>query len=203
MNTEDATPTLASVNMYNSLYMKACKGESMLEYEDSRGTMHEASFPPGFDERLITAGMMGMPLGHFADGDKAMMVPNRNSAAKATMEVSKFRPYLGLGYNTALSPDGKWKLSVDAGVMFWGGKPKVYVDNVYRLNSIEEDDDYFYYDMTWQRKDDYTFEDVQPQRIDLTRDVSDIRGKVGDMVKTVKKFKCLPMVGITISHTLF
>ena len=39
--------------------------------------------------------------------------------------------------------------------------------------------------------------------VDLTRDVADIRGKVGDMVKTVKKFSCLPMVGITISHTLF
>ena len=218
MNTEEATPTLAAVNMYNSLYMKACKGESMLEYEDSRGTMHEASFPPDFDGRLITAGMMGMPLGHFADGDKAMMVPNRNSAAKATMEVSKFRPYLGLGYNTALSPDGKWKLSVDAGVIFWGGKPKVYVDNVYRLKSIESDADYWYYDTTWMQIEwvdenifvpvfdengEVIYEDVQPQRIDLTRDVSDIRGKVGDMVKTVKKFKCLPMVGITISHTLF
>ena len=218
VNAEDATPTLAAVNMYNSMYMKACKGLPMLQYEDSRGNMHDADLPQDMIDRLLSAGMMGMPLGHFADGDKAMMVPNENSVAKATMEVSKFRPYIGLGYNTALSPDGKWKLSVDAGVMFWGGKPKVYVDNVYKLKSIVCDADYWYYDTTWMQiewVDENTFfpvfdengeviyEDVQPQRIDLTRDVSDIRGKVGDMVKTVKKFTCLPMVGITVSHSLF
>ena len=176
--------------------MKACKGESMLVYEDSRGNMHDADLPQDMIDRLLSAGMMGMPLGHFADGDKAMMVPDRNSVAKATMEVSKFRTYVGLGYNTALSPDGKWKLSVDAGVMFWGGKPKVYVDNVYKLDAAA-DYDMGYFDDNWE------WVDAEPQRIDLTRDVSDIRGKVGDMVKTVKKFKCLPMVGITISHTLF
>ena len=203
MNTEDATPTLAAVNMYNNMYQKACKGLPMLQYEDSRGNMHDADLPADITDRLLEAGMMGMPLGHFSDGEKAMMVPNENSVAKATMEVSKFRPYVGLGYNTTLSADGKWKLKVDAGVMFWGGKPHVYVDNVYKLKSVEYDATYYYYDMTWQRMDDYSFEDVEPQRIDLTRDVSDIRGKVGDMVKTVKKFSCLPMVGITISHSLF
>ena len=57
--------------------------------------------------------------------------------------------------------------------------------------------------MTWQRLDDYTFEDVTPQRIDLTRDVSDIRGKVGNMVRTTKKFTCYPMLSITFSRTLF
>ncbi|MCR4921380.1 MAG: hypothetical protein K5945_06685 [Bacteroidaceae bacterium] len=204
LNAEDAAPTLAAVNIYNSLYNKACKGESMLQYEDSHGVMHDASLPPGFDDRLISYGMMGMPLGHFADGEKAMMVPNANYSAKAEMCVNKFRPYIGLGYNTSLSPDGKWKLSVDGGVMFWGGKPHVYVDNVYKLKSVEEDDTYYYYDTTWLRKDDYTtFEDVTPQRIDLTRDVSDVRGKVGDMVKMAKKFTCYPMLSITFSRTIF
>ena len=203
VNAESGTPTLTAVGMYNSMYQKACKGEDIFQYETSSGNIVSANLPQSILDRFVETGMMGMPLGRFADGDKAMMVPNENYAAKAEMCVNKFRPYVGLGYNTSLSKDGKWNMKVDAGVLFWGGKPHVYVDNVYKLKSVEYDADYYYYDMTWQRLDDYTFEDVTPQRIDLTRDVSGVRGKVGDMVKTVKKFTCYPMLSITFSHSIF
>ena len=212
INDENAISTLSAVNMYNSMYKKACKGEYMyaVEYED--GSMHYGDIP--LAQEFIKAGMMGMPLGYFPDGDRAVMVPNRNCLAKAEMEVSKFRPYVGLGYNTSLSKNGKWKMAVDAGVMFLGGSPHVYVDNVYKVKSIEEDDKYYYYNTTWMPKDENGFplfdadgnviyEDVTPQRLDLTRDVTGIPGKVGDMVGTIKKFKCWPVLSITFSHKLF
>ncbi|MBQ2459537.1 MAG: hypothetical protein II505_02560, partial [Bacteroidaceae bacterium] len=45
--------------------------------------------------------------------------------------------------------------------------------------------------------------DDKAMRIDLTRDVSNIRGKVGDMVKTVRRFTCYPVLSLTVSHTIF
>ena len=199
INDEDGTPTLAAVNAYNTFYLKACQGESMFKYEDSWGNIHTVDFPPNFSEKLIESRMMGMPLGYFSDGDRAMMVPEWNFTAKAEMKVRKVRPYVGLGYNTAISRDGMWKLSADAGVLFWGGHPHVYVNNVYKLNADS------YFDMgEWKANaETWEWEDDTPQRIDITRDVSDVQGKVGDMVDIVKKFKVYPSFGITISRTIF
>ena len=197
--TEDA-PTLMAVGMFNNLYLRAYKGEPLMEYVDGNGVVY--SFDLGGAGNLATAftesGMLGMPLGKFPDGDDAMMVPDKNCMARATMKVNKFRPYLGLGYTTSFSKDKKFKLAVDAGVLLWGGAPHVYVDNVYKTNYAENGYDMVRFDVT--TKD---FVDIEPQRIDLTRDVTDIHGKVGRMVRVVKHFKCYPVVGVTISRTLF
>lgn len=212
VNDESAISMLAAVNMYNNIYAKACLGEYLYNVEFEDGTIHHGDIP--LASEFVRTGMMGMPLGRFADGDRAMMVPSENCMAKAEMEVSKFRPYVGIGYNTNLSKDGRWKMALDAGVLFWGGKPKVYVDNVYKVKSIEEDDQYYYYNTKWLPKDengDFCFDgdgnlisiDAPTQRIDLIRDVTGIPGKVGDMVDTVKKFKCWPVLSFTVSYKLF
>lgn len=197
--TEDA-PTLMAVSMFNNMYLRAYKGEPLMEYVDGKGTVF--SFDPGvageLAEALTESGMLGMPLGKFPDGDDAMMVPDQNCMARATMKVDKFRPYFGLGYTTAFGKDRKWKLAVDAGVMLWGGAPRVYVDNVYKTNFAKNG-----YDLAYLNMETGDVEQVTPQCIDLIRDVSDIKGKVGDMVRVVKHFKCYPILGITISYTLF
>lgn len=197
--TEDA-PTLMAVGLFNSLYTKAYMGEPLFQYEDSHGNMHYFDLGGAGElaERLAESGMVGMPLGKFPDGDHAMMVPDENSMARATMKVNKFRPYLGLGYTTSFSKDNKWKLAVDAGVLMWGGAPHVYVDNVYKTNYVQNG-----YDMVRFDTDTREFVKVQPQRIDLTRDVSGVQGKVGSMVRVAKRFKCYPVVGVTISRSLF
>ena len=173
----------------------------MLRYEDSNGRYHNFDIE-GLGDRLIEARMMGAPMGTFADGSKAVMVPDKNNQAKAEMTISKFRPYLGLGYNTRLSKDGKWKLDVDAGVMFLGGSPHVYVDNVYRVKTTD-DFDMISWDMDQFNETGDGWVEQTPQRVDLTRDVTNIPGKVGDMVDTVKKFKCWPVLGVTFSYRLF
>ena len=78
-----------------------------------------------------------------------------------------------------------------------GGSPSVYVDNVYRVDSSEP------YDMIYWDNNNFSWAEQTPMRIDLTRDVTNIPGKVGDMVSTIKKFKCWPVVSITFSHRLF
>ena len=193
--------TLVGINMYNSMYIKACKGEPLFRYEDSNGKYHTLDIE-GLGDRLVEARMMGAPMGTFADGSKAVMVPNSYNQAEAEMTISKIRPYVGLGYNTALSKNRKWKFDVDAGVMFLGGSPHVYVDNVYRVNTTD-DYDMISWDMDKFNKTGDGWVQQTPQRIDLTRDVTDIPGKVGDMVSTVKKFKCWPVLSITFSYRLF
>ena len=193
--------TLVGINMYNSMYIKACKGEPLFRYEDSNGKYHTLDIE-GLGDRLVEARMMGAPMGTFADGSKAVMVPNSYNQAEAEMTISKIRPYVGLGYNTALSKNRKWKFDVDAGVMFLGGSPHVYVDNVYRVNTTD-DYDMISWDMDKFNKTGDGWVQQTPQRIDLTRDVTDIPGKVGDMVSTVKKLKCWPVLSITFSYRLF
>ena len=202
--TEDA-PTLIAASMFNHIYMKSYMGESLVRYEDGNGKILTADLPAEFRDQFAQMGMVGMPLGKFDDGDQAIMLPDENSMAKATMEVNNFRPYLGIGYNTAISKDERFKLSVDLGVMFWGGAPHVYVGNVYKTNFAKNGYDLVYWDDEALDEEGMpgAFVYTEPQTIDLTRDVSNIGGKVGDMVKIVKKFKCYPMLGVTLSYSIF
>jgi hypothetical protein len=77
-----------------------------------------------------------------------MMIPGEDATVHAEMEVSKVRPYVGLGYNTHLSRNKRWKLNVDAGVLILCGTPRVYVDNVYKIDAsklvLDVDNDYSY-----------------------------------------------------------
>lgn len=50
--------------------------------------------------------------------------PADNGDVKATIEVSSFRPYLGIGFGRAV-PRGRLGCQFDLGVQFWG-TPKVY-----------------------------------------------------------------------------
>ena len=214
INSADGTATLVAVNTYNTLYNRACMGESMFSYEDNQHIIHNADFPSSFAEKIVEMRMMGMPLGHFYDGDRAMMVPDANYQARATMHVNKFRPYLGAGFKTNLSKDGAFRMTVDAGVMFWGGHPSIYVNNVYKTADVYDPDSGVYDMVTWDEKKfqeqletgdiniDECWIKEQPQRIDLTRDVYNIKGKVGDMVKTAKVFRCYPMLSVTFNWRL-
>ena len=196
LNDPSGNTTLSGVRMYNSMYIKDCKGEPMIQYERSDGTISRFDLQI-MDGRLEEMGMMGAHMGYFPDGSKAVMVPNGDNQAKAEMTICKIRPYVGFGYTTALSRDHRFNMAIDAGVMFMGGSPHVYVDNVYH---VSKDDDY---DMIYWDDEAGKWQDKPAERIDLTRDVTDIPGKVGDMVSTIKKFKCWPVLSITFTHRLF
>lgn len=65
-----------------------------------------------------------------------MMMPDKDGTVSAKAFVNSFRPYLGFGYGGALSADGKWQASFDAGVQFWGGAPKVTTHDGTVLNDL-------------------------------------------------------------------
>ena len=62
----------------------------------------------------------------YHEGDSYRMVPDDDSMAKAWAYANRLKPYVGFGYDGALSKkDDRWQIGFDAGVMFWGGAPNV------------------------------------------------------------------------------
>ena len=155
------------------------------------------------DKHYLEKGMLGIPLGTFHDGKKAMLVPDEYGSVRAQMRVNRFRPYLGCGYSTALSKDHSWHFSVEAGVMFWGGKPKVYVDNVYKIDVDAIDINDYNYDIVHPNEDVSDFVVDEPlDHVDLVGDLEGINGKVGDMVRLVSRFKCYPNLSISLAYRI-
>ncbi len=59
-------------------------------------------------------------------GDPYRMVPDDDSMAKAWAYANRLKPYVGFGYEgRLLKGDDRWQIGFDAGVMFWGGAPKI------------------------------------------------------------------------------
>lgn len=197
VNAPEEGSTITGLCMYNNMYEHAIMGEP---YEFMGHVVD--FFTPEIVEKFAQYGMMGVPLGHFDNGDMAIMVPNADGSVDATLEVNRFSPYVGLGYNTALSKDGKWNLNVDAGVLFWGGSPTIKINNVYRIDPNDE------FDMGTFRYEEYKPGKYQPvrkptQTVDLNSEMHDIPGKVGDWASTVSKFKVWPILGVTLSYRVF
>lgn len=199
-NAEKETTTLEGILAYNELYKEVCKQEFPVDeiYINIAGTNTELL---GI---MKSSGVAGFPLGYFENGDKAMMVPAPNATVRAEMEISKFRPYIGFGYNTHLSHNKKWNLNVDAGVVFLCGKPKIYVDNVYKINVASIDTQNYVYDIVRPNDEmtDFVVDDPL-SHIDLARDLHDIPGKVGNMTRTISKLKVYPNVSVTFSYRLY
>lgn len=90
-------------------------------------------------EKVHDYGRMGIHIGDYRNdvldeagniihkqGDPYMVEPNEDSMVKAWVKVNRLKPYLGFGYGGRLSKkDDSWRISFDAGALFWGGTPKV------------------------------------------------------------------------------
>ena len=224
-NLEKETSILEGVLAYNEMYLEVCSERfpaAQLKVD-------------GVDilQKMKEAGVAGFPLGYFDEENryKAMMVPGEDATVHAEMEVSKIRPYLGVGYNTHLSRNKKWNLNVDAGVLFLCGTPSVYVDNVYCIDVKRETVLKDSYDSEWNNYDvvhpnmsyiNYINDGNEPdpnqtfwlydkddpskfrQHVDLVHDLYNMpNGKVRDMVNTISKFKVYPNVSVTFSYRLF
>ena len=71
--------------------------------------------------------MIGLDLGDF------FLTPDENGNVDATLKVSKFRPYVGLGFGRPVPMKHRFTCNFDLGVQFWG-TPEVYL----RDNKLEK-----------------------------------------------------------------
>lgn len=77
-------------------------------------------------------GQIGLALGDY------ILAPDKNGNVDATLEVSSFRPYLGIGFGHAV-PKKRVGVQFDLGVQFWGS-PKVYLDGDNGREQLQEED---------------------------------------------------------------
>lgn len=197
VNSTESMNSLIALSIYNNLYDKSNihingdeNGNHPPQYilqvpdpDDPDGKMTPVSLDPQIEQRILAFGRMGFHLGDYArdiydsngnllhaKGDPYIMEGDDNNMVKVTAKSNSFKPYLGIGYRGRLVKNrDDWKISVDAGVMFWGGKPDLYLHD----------------------------------GINLTEDITNIKGQVGDYVDLFKKFTVFPNLSVRFTKTLF
>ena len=131
-STEDMT-TLIAAAMYNNIYDNVYDSRHNDDLEP-HGVLKGVGLTSDITNKLLDAGRMGMHVGDFkskTDGKgnpvRYMMEPDEDNMVKAEMVTDSFKPYLGAGFNGQVSKnDERLRFSIDCGIMFWGGTPKVY-----------------------------------------------------------------------------
>ena len=80
-------------------------------------------------DKLIEMGEVSIPLGERTDENGETHVVNATINDKDVIEVNatvnRFKPYIGAGYEIPITKDKRTTIGVDAGILIWGGKPKV------------------------------------------------------------------------------
>lgn len=185
----DAT-ALVSVSFYNSLYDKVYASylsDGDVPYMTISGTSLYANYD--LVQKLENYGKMGVHVGEYKDGTPFRVVPGDNNTVSAKVEVNSFRPYLGFGYGGRLAKgNDDYYVSFDCGVMFWGGTPKIITYNYEETGEYDPDT----YLPIYERKE-----------VDLAKDVTNIRGKVGRYVDILKAFKAYPVLSVRFTRRLF
>lgn len=116
VNTIEDAPTLIAVNMYNQMYDKAANDMPVLDWGDY------CIYMP----KLVEYGRMGAYVGKKNDGTVYKLEPNEENMVKVDMKVNNIKPYIGFGYgNSMMDNNKKYNVSMECGVLFWGGVPNV------------------------------------------------------------------------------
>ncbi|MDE6637481.1 MAG: hypothetical protein K2K32_04500 [Muribaculaceae bacterium] len=139
INKMEEMPSLLALNVYDRLYRKATS-EDFVDDIIAEPIFGDFYIDPlvamELQEKLLGLGRLGVHVGDYKDGTPYMMMPDKDGTVSAKAKVNRFRPYVGFGYGGALSADGKWQASFDAGVQFWGGVPKVTTHDGTVLNDL-------------------------------------------------------------------
>lgn len=140
INKMQEMPSLLALNMYDRMY-KGITAEDFVENVSDNPIFGSVTLDPYVAEELqakmLELGQLGVHVGDYKDGTPYMMLPDKDGTVSAKAKVNSFRPYLGFGYGGALSKDGKWQASFDAGIQFWGGVPKVTTHDGTVLNDLD------------------------------------------------------------------
>ena len=129
MNTSIGSNTVAAIKSYNTLRQKAINHEDIdLSIFGLYPSMSDIEI---LYQKLIDMGEVTIPLGERTDanGNKTVVnaTINDKDVIEITAKVNSFKPYIGAGYEIPITKDKRTKIGIDAGILIWGGKPKVEV----------------------------------------------------------------------------
>ena len=116
-------------------------------------------------------------------GETIRLTPDDNDLVRIDAKVNKFKPYLGIGYTMPVTKDGRTQISLDAGLLIWGGAPSV-VALVETGGSDKAGNRLF-------------------QSIDLAHNAKDVRGKLGTLVDKAKGYTVMPELSLRFSQRIW
>lgn len=174
INTYEEKPTLVGLNIYNRAYEYFTHLESIFDVPLGGGAYMDPEMVEKLQQKFQQYGRMGIHIGDFKDGTPYIMTPAPDGTISARAYVNHFKPYIGAGYATDLDKAKKWHFAVDLGVIFWGGVPDV-INHDYATG----------------------------RDVNFTKDLVNIRGKVGQYVSTFKAFPVYPLVALRLSYSIF
>ena len=144
--TEDMS-NLLSVNLYNHIVDRINEGGDIFTWEGE-----SVQIPDQLVASVKRNGYIGVPFGVLKNdvvkdgqvvyhkGDTYYVMPDETNMIRSEGYINKFKPYIGFGYGGHLFKGSDTMISFDAGMMFWGGSPKLVthdgVDLVHDLPKI-------------------------------------------------------------------
>ena len=222
-NTTEDMPSLMAVNMYNRIYDKLINDKttydkaflyevSLFDFADVLGDKYKASSDPELldvlYDRFEKNGRMGVHVGDYVedilyqedvyieytdyDDDDNPILVRELVHKKGDVLHHKGDPYM-------IEPDENGMVKANMSV----NRFKPYLGIGYEGRLIKNDDRYkIGFDMgVWFWGG--TPEVKTHEGVDLTRDVTNIKGKVGRYVDVIEKFKVYPVISLRLTRKLF
>ncbi|AGB28100.1 hypothetical protein Prede_0746 [Prevotella dentalis DSM 3688] len=180
---EDMT-TMLAVGIYNNMYSKAINNQPFVTINGND------VYNESLANKLISYGRMKYRIGDMkSTGEACYAEPDANGLIKAEAIINNFKPYLGFGYESQLGrADNHWKIGFDAGILFWGGRPRVYTERT--IEHITEDEE------TGIKTYNYTKE-----KVDIVRDVTNYRKNIKGKINFLKALPLFPVLNVKLTKS--
>lgn len=189
INTIEEGPTTTAILMYNQMYDQI---QVLDKYEYPTLTIgsHSYELDPiagkEVKESFNYYGRIAVQLGKYPDGTPFYTEPNEDAVIKADAIANAFKPYIGVGYDTSLNRDERWKLGFDAGLMYWG-TPHIYSSG-YKYHENAE---------TYEEKMEHV------DKVCLVHDLTKTSGAVNNYINLFKKLPLFPVIEIKLAYSIF
>ena len=115
-------------------------------------------------------------------GDQMRVVPDDENMVTVKAKANSFKPYIGIGYTLPLKRDHRTQISVDAGIMLWGGKPSINFDTPLGINAAGE---------------------TVYHTVDMVRELNNLPRGVQNYVNRISNYPVLPEITLRISQRLW
>ena len=144
----------------------------------------EVTYRTDANGRQIKAGSIRYHKGEVVRkaGEQLRFVPNADNTITADANVNRFKPYVGIGFDTHITKDKRTHIAFEAGVMFWGGRPRVDITTPVGMDANGN---------------------TVYANVDLVRDLRDMPSNIESYIKKVRMLPVFPELSLRISQRLW